>query len=409
MVETLGVAVIGAGMAGKAHMAAWKAAPSVFSSDVPALRLVAVADLYEPLARECARRFGFERHCTDWREILEDEEIQVVSVVVANRLHREIVEALLEAGKHVLCEKPLSDSLEDAEAMAEAARRAEERGVLARIGFTFLRAPGVATLRELIDDGTLGRVLHLSGRYWTDYGASPQAPVSWRYRGGPGSGALADVGSHLTYLLEFLAGPVREVSGGRLTTEIAERPLPLGNVVGHQHAEVSDETAPVENDDYATFNARFEHGAGSLEVSRVATGHPNGLVLEVFCENGSARWDQERPSEIGLALRGDGPRVGGFRQVILGPAHPYVAGGMAMDAPGVGWGQNQMFEYQARAFLEEIAGVPRDQALPRCAAFDAGLHNMRILAAATESALAGGATVALDDASDALPLEGATP
>ena len=160
-----------------------------------------------------------------------------------------------------------------------------------------------------------------------------------------------------------------------------------------QAAPVTGETARVENDDYATFSARFGDGSvvGSLEVSRVASGHPNGLVVEVFCERGAARWDQERASEIGLALQADGPRLGGYRQVVLGPDHPYVAGGMAMDAPGVGWGQNQMFEYQARAFLDEVTGA--SDALPANATFDDGVHNMEVLDAVARSAAEGGAAV----------------
>ncbi|MEK6311376.1 MAG: Gfo/Idh/MocA family oxidoreductase [Curtobacterium sp.] len=394
MSDSIGVAVIGAGMAGKAHMAAWRNAPSLFGRSLPPVRLVTVGDVYQPLADEAARRFGYARHDTDWRAVAEADDVDVVSVVVANHLHREIVEGLLAAGKHVLCEKPLSDTLEDARAMADAARAAEADGVVGRVGFTYRRAPGLAAIRALVEDGTLGRVLHVSGRYWTDYGASPDVPFSWRFAGAPGTGALADVGSHLTYVAEFLAGDVRSVNGGTFTTAITKRPVAAGFALRGQAVQLTGEEADVENDDYATFGARLGDGAavGSFEVSRVAAGHPNGLVVEVFCEQGAARWDQERPSEIGLTLRSDGARLGGFRQVVLGPDHPYVAGGMAMDAPGVGWGQNQMFEYQARAFLDEVVGNTADP-LPANATFDDGVHNMEVLDAVARSAAAGGATV----------------
>lgn len=394
MSDSIGVAVIGAGMAGKAHMAAWRNAPSLFGRNLPSVRLVSVADVHEPLAAEAAQRFGFARHDTDWRAVAAADDVDVVSVVVANTLHREIVEGLLAAGKHVLCEKPLSDTLEDARAMADAARAAEADGVIGRVGFTYRRAPGLAAIGQLVEDGTLGRVLHLSARYWTDYGSSPDVPFSWRFAGAPGTGALADVGSHLAYVTEFLAGGVRSVSGGAFATAIRKRPVAAGFALRGQPAPLTGEYAEVENDDYATFTARFGDGSvvGSLEVSRVATSHPNGLVVEVFCENGAARWDQERPSEIGLALQSDGSRLGGYRQVVLGPDHPYVAGGMAMDAPGVGWGQNQMFEYQARAFLDEVVGNTADP-LPANATFDDGVHNMEVLDAVARSAAVGGATV----------------
>ena len=238
-----------------------------------------------------ARRFGYERNDTSWQAIAEDPDINVVSVVVANSLHREFVEGLVAAGKHVLCEKPLSDNLEDARAMADLARSAD---TVVRIGFTFRRAPGVAALRELVTSGALGRILHVHGRYWCDYASDPKGPISWRYKGGPGSGALADIGSHVAYLVEFLGGDVQEVSGGRFTTAITERPVPLGTVVGHGQAAVSDTYEAVENDDYASFSAQFEHAVGVVQVSRVAAGHPNGLALEVFGEDGAAKWEQER-------------------------------------------------------------------------------------------------------------------
>ncbi|WP_422935737.1 Gfo/Idh/MocA family protein [Sinomonas sp. P47F7] len=395
MPESLGVAVIGAGMAGKAHAAAYRTASALYRPTLPEIRLVSIGDVNAEFGQAAARRFGYERHDASWQAIAEADDIDVVSVVIANSLHREVVEGLLAAGKHVLCEKPLSDTLADARAMADAARAAEARGNLARIGFTYRRAPGIAAIRELIQNGTLGRPLHFSGRYWTDYGCSPQAPMSWRYKGGPGSGALADVGSHMTYVGEFLCGDVQAVSGGQLSTAIAKRPLPLGAVMGHDHAAVSDTFEAVENDDVAAFSAEFARCIGSIEVSRVAAGHANSLMFEVFCEKGAALFDQRRPAEIGLFLS-EGPSAqNGYRQVILGPEHPYLAGGLPMDAPSVGFGQNEAFAYQARAFLEEVAGLPENESLPRCATFDDGVRNMEVLAAVTESAQNNGKKVSL--------------
>lgn len=393
MTTSIGVAVIGAGMAGKAHAAAYRAASTVYSPVLPKIRLVAIGDVYAPLGQEAAKRFGFERHEADWRAIAAADDIDVVSVVVANSLHREIVEGLLAAGKHVLCEKPLSDTIEDARAMADAARAAETRGTVARIGFSYLRAPGIAFIRQLIDDGRIGDVLHFSGRYWTDYGCQPDAPISWRYQGPAGSGALGDVGSHLSYIAEHLCGGVQTVSGGRFHTSITERPKPLGQVVGHTRGNVSTETAPVTNDDYATFNAQFERCVGTLEVSRVAAGHPNGLAIEVFGSQGAARWSQTNPSQVEVMLHDEQGDLAGYRTVALGPAHPHYAGGWAMDAPGVGIGQNDLFVHQARAFLEEVAGLPEAESLPRCKSFDDGVHNMEFLAAVAESAAQGGVSV----------------
>ncbi|MGD7733905.1 Gfo/Idh/MocA family protein [Propionibacteriaceae bacterium G57] len=389
----IGVAVIGAGMAGRAHAAAYRTATTLYDPVLPEIRLVAIADINPEFAASAARRFGYERAETDWRAIAAAEDIQVVSVVVANSLHREVVEGLLAAGKHVLCEKPLSDSLESARAMADAARNAS---TVARIGFTYRRMPAIAAIRNMILDGTLGQVRHFSGRYWCDYSCDPKAPMSWRYEGEPGTGALGDVGSHLSYVSEFLCGDIQSVSGGRFATAITQRPLPLAAVQGHDHVEVSDDYRDVTNDDYAGFMAQFENGSGALEVSRVAAGHPNGLAFEVFCENGAARYSQERPGEFELYLNDAPYGRNGYRVVHAGPDHPYFSGGLPMDATGVGVGQNDAFVFQARAFLEEVAGIHEDQALPRNASFDEGVRNMVLLGAVAESAARDGAAVTID-------------
>lgn len=389
---TIGIAVIGAGMAGKAHAAAYRVAPTLYESTLPDLRYVSIGDMNAEVGRAAARRYGYERSDTDWRAIADDPDIQVVSVVIANSLHLEVVRGLIEAGKHVLCEKPLSDTLASARKMADLAREASS---VVRIGLTYRRQPGVASIRDWIQDGTLGRVLHFSGRYWCDYGCNPMAPMSWRYKGPMGSGALADLGSHLTYLSEFLCGGITAVSGGAFATAIKERPVPLGAVVGHGLAAVSDRKETVENDDYAAFTAFFGETRGSLEVSRVAAGYPNGLDFEVFCENGAASFHQDTPSQVRLYLNDDHPGRNGYRTVNLGSDHPYVAGGMPIDVSGVGFGQNEGFTYQARAFLEEVAGISEEESLPRNASFDEGVHNMEILAAVARSAADNGKQVNL--------------
>lgn len=381
MTKSIGIAVIGAGMAGLSHIAGYRTAPTLYESNLPPLRYVAVADVNTELAAKVAKRYGYEKALGSWQEVANDPDIDVVSVVIANRFHREVVEGLLAAGKHVLCEKPLADTLEEAQAMATAARNANS---IARVGFTFRRTPGIATIRNLITDGTLGKVLHFSGRYWTDYGHNPQAPMSWRFKGEAGSGALADVGSHLSYIAEFLAGDIVSVSGGQLSTSITERFLPAGAVTGHDLVKLSDKSEPVENDDYAAFNVQFAEASGSLEVSRVAAGHPNSLAFEVFCEKGAARFSQLRPSEIEIMLTEGPSATNGYRTVNLGPEHAYLGGGLPMDAPGVGFGQNDAFSYQARAFLDEVCGLDTD--LPPNATFDEGVHNMQILQAVVQSA-----------------------
>lgn len=388
---TIGVAVIGAGMAGRAHAAAYRAATSLYDSNLPPVKLVSIGDVNATFGKAAADRFGYERTDSDWRAIADDPNIHAVSVVVANHLHREIVEGLLAAGKHVLCEKPLSDTLEDARAMVAAADNATS---IARIGLTFLRNPAIAAVQKLIASGELGKVLHFTGRYWADYSTDPMSPISWRYKGGMGTGALADVGSHISYVAEFITGQTfKSVSGARFVTSITERPVPSGAVQGHSGATVSDQMDTVENDDYAGFIANFGSTAGAIEVSRVAAGHPTSLEFEVYCEKGAARFSQARNGEFQLVRNSDPYSERGFRTVQVGPAHPYIAGGLPVDAPGVNVGQNDQFFFQNRAFLQEVAGLPETAALPNCPDFRDGLHNMEVIDSVIKSGLANGASV----------------
>jgi predicted dehydrogenase len=388
---SIGVAVIGAGMAGRAHASGYRTASTLYGEGLPEVRLVAVADVNPAFAADTARRFGYERAEGGWEAVAEAPDIDVVSVVVANPLHRQIVEGLLAAGKHVLCEKPMAPTVEDAEAMVAAA---EASGRETAIGFVFRRSPAIAAIRDQIASGTIGRPLHFNGHYWCDYGVDPLAPMSWRYKGGPGSGALSDIGSHLIDLAEFVCGPIASVRGAALPTVIGERALPLGAAVGHAAAELSDVTEPGENEDLVSFTASFASGAaGTLSASRVAYGLANSLGFEVFTERGAATFDLARAGEFGFADAAPAGPTQGFRQVLVGPAQPYLTGGLPMDFPGVGYGQNDLFSFQARAFLEQVAGLER---LPRMASFSEGLHNIRLLDAVVASAKAGGAEIVID-------------
>src|SRR5947208_375304 len=152
-----------------------RSAPAVFGTDLPEVRLVAIADAHEPFAVDTARRYGYQRAETSWEAIAGAEDIDAVSVVVANKLHREIVEALLDAGKHVLCEKPLAPSVADGQAMVD---RADKSDRVTAVGFTFRRSPAINAIREQVTEGLLGQVLHFNGHYWCDYGFSPDAPMS---------------------------------------------------------------------------------------------------------------------------------------------------------------------------------------------------------------------------------------
>jgi predicted dehydrogenase len=305
-------------------------------------------------------------------------DIQAISVAVANNLHREIVEAALAAGKHVLCEKPLAPSVPDAQAMVDAANAAPDQ--VNAVGFTFRRSPALNAIREQVQGGGLGEVRHVVGNYWTDYGFDPQRPMSWRYQGGPGSGVLADIGSHMVDLAEFFCGDTAGVRGTTMATLIADRPKPIGVAVGHAGGvRLSDERVPVENEDICTFTTSYASGAvGTFSLSRVAFGHANTLRIDLFCENGSASFDMTRPAEFSIIDGGPAEAVNGARTVFAGPWHPYISKGLPMDFPTVGHGQNDFFVFQAKAFLDQIAGVSE---IPACPDMAHGLHNLRVLEA----------------------------
>jgi predicted dehydrogenase len=379
-------------MAGRAHAAAYRSAGGLYEAGLPDVRLVAVADSYEPFAVDTARRFGYDRAETDWRAVADAPDIDAVSVVVANHLHREVVEGLLAAGKHVICEKPLAPTVEDAQAMIDAARATDRVAV---VGFTFRRSPAIAAVAELAGSGAMGAPVHFDGHYWCDYGCGPQAPMSWRYQGRPGSGALADIGSHLVDTGEFLCGPISSVRGTVLATFVTERAWPAGVAIGHAAAELSDRRAPVENEDLVTFTAQFASGAvGTFSASRSAPGRPNALGFELSGERAAAGFDLSRAGEFrytDTALTGP---TAGERRVLAGPQHPYLSGGLPMDFPGVGYGQNDLFVYQARAFLNQVCGIG---GLDPCLPLEHGQHNLQVLQAVVDSWAKGGVAVAVAD------------
>ncbi|WP_369135189.1 Gfo/Idh/MocA family protein [Modestobacter sp. I12A-02662] len=389
--KPISVAVIGAGMAGRSHAAGYRQVNTVFGEGLPPVRLAAIADANEPLARDAARRYGYEEALTRWEEVVADPSIDAVSIVVGNDLHRPIAEAAIAAGKHVLSEKPLAGSMEDARAMVAAEERAD---VVTAVGYTFRRSPAIAAIRDHVQAGELGELTLFDGRYWCDYACDPRGPLSWRFKGGPGSGALADIGAHVIDAGQFVCGPIVSVSGAVLSTQVPKRPLPLGAVVGHDAAPVSDEVGEVENEDTAVFTARFASGlAGSFSVSRTAFGMPNGLAFDAYGLGGRASFDWHRPAEYLFDDRQPDARTRGARQVIVGPQMPYFAGGYPMAAPGVGGGNAEMFVYQCRAFLDQIVGTP--DPLPPNATFADGLHTMEIIQAVVRSAQSDGAAVAV--------------
>ena len=389
MTEQLSVAVIGAGMAGRSHANGYRQANTIHGAGLPKIRLAAIADINLELAQEVADRYGFEKAVATWQEVAEDPTIDVVSIVVGNSLHREVAEAMLAAGKHVLCEKPLAASIEDAEAMVAAAEKAT---TVAATAYSFRRNPGIEAIRDLLASGELGAPAMVEAHYLADYAADPEGPMGWRFRGPLGTGALIDLGAHIIDLAEYVCGPIVSVAGAELSIAIPERHLPLGNVTGHDHAELSEETEAVTNDDSVAFTAKFANGAiSTFRVSRVAYGTPNDLAITVTGTQSRAVFDWARPAEFIVSDKQVTGNTQGDRVVYVSPGTARVFDD-AVPMPGgnISFGYGDLFIYQTRAFLDQVLG--RESTLPPCATFADGLHTMRVCDAIVRSAAAEGRT-----------------
>ncbi|MFG2342577.1 Gfo/Idh/MocA family protein [Streptomyces phaeochromogenes] len=375
----LGVGMVGYAFMGAAHSQGWRTVGRVF--DLPRRPvLAAVCGRDAGAVRAAADRLGWAAAETDWRALISREDVDVVDICTPGDSHAEIAVAALAAGKHVLCEKPLANTVEEAEAMAEAAQAAAERGQVAMVGFNYRRVPATSLARQMVAEGRIGTLRHVRVTYLQDWLVDREFPLTWRLRKETaGSGALGDLGAHIVDLAQYLAGePVVGVSA--LTeTFVRERPLLSGASSGLSAAGGS-EVGAVTVDDAALFTGRFASGAlASFEATRFATGRKNSLRIELNGENGSLAFDLERLNELSYH---DGTEPGthaGFRRILVTePDHPYLE---AWWPPGHGLGYEHTFIHQARDLVHAIADGA--QPLP---SFADGLQVQRVLAAVEESA-----------------------
>src|SRR5215210_6593648 len=247
MTRTLGVGLIGYAFMGAAHSQAWRTAPHFFDLPLrPELTVLAGRDAAR--VAEAADRLGWSSTETDWHRVIERDDVQLVDVCTPGDTHAEIAIAALEAGKHVLCEKPLANTVAEAEAMTEAAERAAEHGVRAMVGFTYRRVPAIALARRLVAEGRIGEIRHVRAQYLQDWIADPEAPLSWRLQAErAGSGALGDIGAHIIDLAQHITGEVITGVSGMLETFVTERPLPTA--AGALKGVAGTERGPVTVDD----------------------------------------------------------------------------------------------------------------------------------------------------------------
>ncbi|MFI5550348.1 Gfo/Idh/MocA family protein [Streptomyces sp. NPDC051738] len=376
----LRVGMVGYAFMGAAHSQGWRTAGRVF--DLPRTPvLAAICGRDAAAVRAAADRHGWATAETDWRALIERDDIDLVDICTPGDSHAEIALAALAAGKHVLCEKPLANSVEEAEAMTAAAEEASRRGQLAMVGFNYRRVPASALARSMVAEGRLGTLRHVRVTYLQDWLVDPEFPLTWRLRKElAGSGALGDLGAHIIDLAQYLAG--EQLTGVSALTEtfVKERPLPGGAVKGLSAAAAEGATGQVTVDDAALFTGRFPSGAlASFEATRYATGRKNALRLELNGSHGSIAFDLERLNELSYH---DGTEPGahaGFRRILVTePDHPYLD---AWWPPGHGLGYEHTFVHQARDLVHAIAEGRRPEP-----SFADGLQVQRVLAAVEESA-----------------------
>ena len=376
---TLGVGMVGYAFMGAAHSQGWRTVGRVF--DLP-LRpvLAAIGGRDEAAVRAAADRHGWAAAETDWRALVARDDVQLVDVCTPGDSHAEIAIAALEAGKHVLCEKPLANSVAEAETMVAAAERARVRGQLAMVGFNYRRVPALAYARRLIAEGRLGALRHVRVTYLQDWLVDPDFPLTWRLRREhAGSGALGDLGAHIVDLAQYLAGELLVGVSAQMETFVKERPR-LQGVSAGLTASGGKERGAVTVDDAAVFSGRLASGAlATFEATRMATGRKNALRLEINGRHGSLAFDLERLNELSYHDHHEPAATAGFRRILVTEAeHPYLE---AWWPPGHALGYEHTFAHQARDLVEAIASgtdpVP---------SFADGLQVQRVLAAVEESA-----------------------
>ncbi|MFO7251413.1 MAG: Gfo/Idh/MocA family oxidoreductase [Actinomycetes bacterium] len=374
--------MVGYAFMGRAHSHAWRNVTAFF--DVP-LRpvLAALAGRSKERAEAAAASLGWAAVETDWRDLVARDDVQIVDICTPGDSHAEIAIAALEAGKHVLCEKPLANTVAEAAAMARAAEAAAARGVRSMVAFNYRRVPAVALARRMVAEGRLGELRHVRAQYLQDWIVDPEFPLVWRLqKEKAGSGALGDIGAHIIDTAQYITG--RLVTGVSAITEtfVTERPL-AEESAGLSAAAGAAAKGRVTVDDAALFIGRMEGGVlASFEATRFATGRKNGLRIEINGSLGSLVFDFESMNELWFYDNTQPAAEAGFRRILVTePDHPYAG---AWWPPGHGLGYDHTFTHEVKDFLEAIA-AGTDPA----PSFADGLRVQKVLAAVERSAADG--------------------
>ncbi|WP_181408824.1 Gfo/Idh/MocA family protein [Schumannella soli] len=370
----LRVALIGYAFMGRAHSNAWRQVGAYF--DVPAFERAVLVGRDAAGVQAAAAELGWAETATDWREVIARPDIDVVDICTPGHLHAEVAIAALAAGKHVLVEKPLANTLDEAERMAAAAVEARETsGAIAMVGFNYRRVPALALARQLVAAGRVGQIRQMRASYLQDWLVDADAPMTWRLRKETaGSGALGDLASHAVDQLLALSGASVVGVSAQTATFTPER-----------RGENGLERVTVDDAAWATLT--FDTGArASLEVSRTATGRKNALQIEIYGDRGAIRFDLERLDELQFLDLSDEITTQGFRTILVTePEHPYLD---AWWPQGHILGWEHSFVHEVRDLLTAIENA--DAITPD---FGDGLAVQRVLDAIERSAAQGGAIV----------------
>lgn len=381
MKNELNVAIIGTKFMGKAHSNAWLNAPRFFDMGIKPVLKVACGRNQEDL-QDFAETWGWHETETDWRKVVEREDVDIVDISVPTHMHHAIAVAAAKAGKHIFCEKPFAITVEEAREMYEAA---EAAGIVHYLNHNYRRCPAVRLAKSLIDEGKIGRIFHWRGAYLQDWIVDPDFPLTWHLRKETaGSGPHGDLNSHSIDLARYLVGDIKFVSA-MMTTFIKERPLPGEGAATFSAGEsAASELGEVTVDDASFMLAEFENGAlGSFEASRFAPGRKNYNYFEIYGSEGSIVFNLERMNELQLFQRGDPANAQGFRTIIAteGGEHDYIANWWP---PGHIIGYEHEFHHAVVDFMKAI-----EDGTSIAPNFYDGVKEVEVLAAGQKSAVSG--------------------
>jgi predicted dehydrogenase len=352
MAQVFGVGIIGMGWMGEVHSRSYRSIPDRFAGSGLIPKLVICADGVEERARAAQQRFGFQRFTTDWRQVIADPEVKVVNVAAPNGMHLEINRAALQAGKHVLCEKPVGREPRETLESYAAARKA---GTVTFVGYNYRWAPLVQYARKLVAEGKLGKLTHYHGRFLNGYAGDPLGFLSWRFEQAQGLGTLGDLMSHAIDMAHMMAGPIESLTADQ-EIFIKRRPIQQPGSGTHYDRGRSDgPMGDVTNEDYVSALVHFQNGArGYLESCRVINGAKCDMSFELHGTKGAVKWNFERMNELQLQFRRDDDLAQeGYTTILSGPAHPYHR--HFNPGPGISLGYDDLKVIEAYEFLSSVA------------------------------------------------------